>query len=163
LVCLLVAGICACQNRPAGHPQDKPQEAFPVLAVFMGCRPPAASVQLPHCPPGADRNCRDSFYWCQKPDGTRHGPWIRLFTSGEKSLQIEYKDGRRHGPWTQWHQNGRKWKRGTYHLGKEQGSYDGWYENGKQAYHHEYENAAASGHWIHWDQEGYKVEEATFH
>ena len=162
LLFLLVIGLCACRCQPADRLEDKPEGAFPVLAVFLGCRPPSANVELPRCPRGCSRACQGQFYWCQRPDGTRHGPWVRLFQSGEKSLQIGYIDGRRHGPWTQWYESGQEWKQGAYNLGKEHGSWNGWYRNGQKSYIHEYDNDAPTGRWIHWDEKGYKVEEATF-
>lgn len=162
LSCVLVAGLSACRHQPPDCIEDRPDGTFPVLAVFLGCSPPSASVELPDCPEGSTPACRGRFYWCQKPDGTRHGPWIRLFQGGAKSLQIDYRDGRRHGSWTQWYENGREWKTGEYHRGKARGSWDGWYRNRRRSYHHEYDNDRPAGHWIHWDEEGNRVEEANY-
>lgn len=159
---VLAAGIGACRCQSSADPADKPEDAFGVLAVFLGCRPPAANVELPRCPPKTSRACRGSYHWCQNPAGRREGPWIRLFSSGEVSLQIGYQDGRRHGPWSQWYPNGRKWKEGAYHRGKEHGSWNGWYKDGQQSYIHEYDNDEPTGHWIHWDEKGYIVDEETF-
>lgn len=159
---LLATLFAACRCQPSLVQEDKPGQAFPVLAVFLGCQAPAGDVELPGCPADSSRVCRGLFHWCQNPAGIRHGPWIRLFESGEISLRIEYADGRRHGPWTQWYPDGRKWKEGAYNRGKEHGSWNGWYKSGQQSYIHEYQNDAPTGHWIHWDEKGYKVDEATF-
>lgn len=157
-----VAVFIACRCQPSGFQEDKPGQAFPVLAVFLGCKPPSTAVALPECPAGSWRVCHGVFHWCRNPAGVRHGAWIRLFPNGEISLQIEYKDGQRHGPWTQWYPGGKKWKQGAYNRGKEHGSWNGWYPNGQQSYIHLYDNDAPVGHWIHWDEKGYKVDEATF-
>lgn len=162
LLFLIAAGLSACRCQPSDRLKDGPEDAFPVLAVFLGCQAPSAEVVLPECPPGFSRACQGHFHWCLNPASKVEGPWIRLFRNGEISLQIEYKDGLRHGSWIQWHPNGRKWKQGVYNQGKEHGSWRGWYRNGQQAYIHEYDNDAPTGHWIHWDEKGYKVEEATF-
>jgi hypothetical protein len=159
---VLALGFGACRCQSAADPADKPDDAFPVLAVFLGCQAPSAEVDLPECPADSTRVCQGLFHWCQSPAGSRHGPWIRLFPSGEISLRIGYEEGQRHGHWTQWYPDGRKWKEGVYNRGKEHGSWNGWYKNGQKSYVHRYDNDAPTGHWIHWDEKGYKVEEATF-
>lgn len=160
--CMLVAGLSACRCQPADRLEDKPEGAFPVLAVFLGCSPTSANAELPQCPEGSSPACQGQFYWCQKPDGTRHGSWIRWFPSGGKSLQIGYKDGKRHGAWTQWYASGLEWKRGVYNQGMAHGAWDGWYRNRQQSYHHEYDKDNPTGHWVHWDEKGNVVDEATF-
>jgi hypothetical protein len=161
-VCVLVASLSACRQKSYDNLGDKPNGAFLVLAVFIGCRPPSADVVLPECPQDSSRTCQERYYWCRRTDGARNGPWIRLSPGGERSLQIEYRDGRRHGFWTQWYESGQKWKTGEYNQGREHGCWDGWYRNRQQSYHHEYKNGYPSGHWTHWDEEGTKVEEATY-
>lgn len=44
--------------------------------------------------------------WCEKPDGTRHGPFIDWWENGQKKTAGLYKEGRRDGVWTFFRETG---------------------------------------------------------
>lgn len=44
--------------------------------------------------------------WCERTDGTRHGPYLDWWENGQKKAAGVYKDGRRDGTWTFFRETG---------------------------------------------------------
>ena len=152
----LFLGAAACQDRVSQvrEPDDNPMLAFSVLAIFKGCTPLAASLELPACPPGTSIICRSNEYWCELPDGRKHGFSYHLFPAGDKFVSLNYSHGLRQGCWTRWDRQGRKVRDGFYSQGRKEGFWKGWYANGQQHYLHQYKAGARQGKWVRWTADG---------
>ncbi|MBW1810887.1 MAG: hypothetical protein JRJ87_22030 [Deltaproteobacteria bacterium] len=128
--------------------------AFSVFAIFKGCTPLVAGLELPACPPDTSISCRSNEYWCELPDGRKHGFSLHLFPAGEKFVSLSYSYGKRHGWWKRWDSQGRKVRDGFYSQGGKEGYWKGWYPNGQQYYLHQYRAGARQGKWVRWTSDG---------
>lgn len=110
---------------------------LPVMLVLLTlCLGAAPKEQAdPPCPKGTVRRessteaTGESARWCEKPDGTRHGPASMSRhdpeTGEEESARGEYKDGKRHGFWKlETHEGGES---GHYDKGLKEGSWTEWF------------------------------------
>lgn len=146
-----------CDQAPGGPPGDDPARGWAVWSVFLGCQPLPAGAPVTvagACPPGAAPACRGRVHWCRSEDGARHGPWLRLHTSGGPDLLVHYRHGAGHGSWRQWYPGGGQMRSGGFLRGRKHGVWKGWYPDGRQAYHHVYDSGEPTGHWTHWDRAG---------
>lgn len=56
------------------------------------------------CPDGTDNRSAGMHEWCERTDGTRHGPAVmRLACNGVPTLHETYRDGELHGDRIEWH------------------------------------------------------------
>lgn len=62
-------------------------------------------------------------WFCAKPDGTRHGPFVTLFPNTAIEVRGTYKDGQLDGVWERAHPNGSIRESGTYVAGKKDGTW----------------------------------------
>lgn len=60
-------------------------------------------------------------WYCARPDGTRHGPFVTLFPDGSVEISGAYKDGTLDGPWQRKHPGGAIAEHGAYAAGKKTG------------------------------------------
>jgi antitoxin component YwqK of YwqJK toxin-antitoxin module len=60
-------------------------------------------------------------WYCVRPDGTQHGPFVTLFPDGSIELEGAYQDGALDGPWQRKHPSGAAAEQGTYAAGKKTG------------------------------------------
>jgi len=89
---------------------DAPPDAPP--APKLVCGDGTAPVPAPAPEP---------TWYCARPDGTRHGPFITLFPDGSIAIEGAYKDGALDGPWQRKHPRGAIAERGAYAAGKKIG------------------------------------------
>ena len=55
----------------------------------------------------------------------------KLYESGQKLFEGNYKNENKDGDWAWWHENGQLKKEGNYKDGEEDGKWTEWYENGQ--------------------------------
>lgn len=81
---------CGAVGRPwsasldAGEPLQCPPET-----MLVGAPPPVGTSA-----------------WCERVDGTRHGPFAEFFPLGGVRTQAEYREGRLEGVWQQYYEGG---------------------------------------------------------
>jgi uncharacterized protein len=99
--------------------------------------PPVAVAQAvdagpPDAPPAPKLVCGDGTapapapapeptWYCARPDGTKHGPFITLFPDGSIEIEGAYRDGALEGPWRRNHPGGAVAEQGAYAAGKKTG------------------------------------------
>jgi hypothetical protein len=128
---LLVSG-CAARAVPTSPPRHQPGELAWADAVrAMPCpagtdlwllnarniaqpaaRPPEAVYQrgpegemyVLQCQPGYRCLVRPVAAWCQRTDGTEHGPYMEWYEDErtQRAVGGEFIDGQEHGRWTHW-------------------------------------------------------------
>jgi len=59
------------------------------------------------CPAGTALRTAERDGWCERPDGTRHGPLWSRHRSGALATHGTAVEGRLEGTWREWHPNGR--------------------------------------------------------
>jgi hypothetical protein len=95
-ILLVVVVLIGCRCQPSSFQEDKPGQAFPVLAVFLGCQTPAGDVELPGCPAGSSLVCQG------------------LYKSGQRSYVHEYDNDAPTGRWIHWDEKGYKVEEATF-------------------------------------------------
>lgn len=139
-----------CELRP-GHADGVPLAQQPVIL------PDGIEVE---CPAGtALAGDKRTSAWCEKPDGTRHGPlraWDRA--TGRLLQATRYVDGVEHGLRQRWHDNGRLQSRSALEHGVTVGVAEGWHDNGRPSYRED----TGSGLIEWWRPDGTKFKEARF-
>jgi uncharacterized protein len=93
---------------------------------------PALDAAVPDAPPVPKLVCDDGTapapapapeptWYCARPDGTKHGPFVTLFPDGSIEIEGTYKDGALDGPWQRKHPGGGSAEQGAYAAGKKTG------------------------------------------
>lgn len=62
-------------------------------------------------------------WFCARPDGTRHGPFVTLFPDGSIEIRGTYRDGQLDGAWERMHPNGSVRESGLYAAGMKDGTW----------------------------------------
>lgn len=113
----------ACGSGPAS-PKGGPAE--PPTVVGEAQRDAAVDEIAP--PPrlacSGDTNAipgDDASWHCARADGTRHGPFVRLYPDGSIEVSGAYIDGALDGTWERRHPTGTVAERGAYAAGKKDG------------------------------------------
>jgi serine/threonine-protein kinase len=90
--------------------------------------PPAdpAPSKVPSSVPMPGMDCTDGTHivrdtlqmWCANNEGVRNGRYIRLFASGKKAEEGEYRAGKKHGRWVEFYEQGGErsrveWRKGV--------------------------------------------------
>lgn len=78
------------------------------------CDPPSEPAPAPAPEP---------TWYCTRPDGTRHGPFLTLFPDASIEIRGSYKDGALDGAWERRHPDGSVRETGTYVAGKQDGTW----------------------------------------
>lgn len=101
--------------------------------------------------------------WCQKPDGTRYGPWTWWYGEGRPVSQGAYDvNGEPDGEWVGWHENGKRKMQGAYRAGKQHGRWTMWYESGAPSTDIRFVDGVRQGKWTWWYETGTKAGEGEF-
>lgn len=69
--------------------------------------------------------------YCEKPDGTKHGPALGWSQYGELLMSLTYRDGREHGTTTSWYSGGQKESEIDHQDGRRHGPFKSWHRNGQ--------------------------------
>ncbi len=56
--------------------------------------------------------------WCERKNGTRHGPFTELRENGTLFKTGQYHNNRKTGAWTLYHPSGRRMEEATYEAGE---------------------------------------------
>ncbi len=101
--------------------------------------------------------------WCEKPDGTRNGPWTWWYNDDQMLSHGEYDgEGKPHGVWVAWHSNGNRKMHGEYVHGQKQGRWTMWHENGEPSTNIQFEAGVQNGEWVWWYESGNKAGQGEF-
>ncbi|HLL25168.1 MAG TPA: hypothetical protein VK427_23700, partial [Kofleriaceae bacterium] len=65
----------------------------------------------------------DPTWFCARPDGTRHGPFVSVFPDGTPEITGRYTDGALDGAWERRHPSGALAETGTYVAGQKNGTW----------------------------------------
>ena len=60
-------------------------------------------------------------WFCARPSGVKHGPFLTLFPTDEIQIEGRYKDGKLDGAWTRHYPGGAIAESGTYVAGRKNG------------------------------------------
>ena len=94
----------------------------------------------------------DPTWFCARPDGTRHGPFITLFPDGTPEITGAYKDGALDGDWERRRATGSTVETGSYAAGQKSGHWRMLGPTG--AVLGEYDMQAGTGTEQHWLDDG---------
>ena len=98
-------------------------------------------------------------WFCGKPDGTRHGPFMTLFPDGTVQISGRYADGKLDGAWQRNYPGGALAEEGTYLAGKKHGHWRQLSPTG--AVLGEYDMKAGTGTEKYWFEDGKLYSERT--
>lgn len=132
-----------------------------MVAIDAGV-PDAPELPKLACDPGtslAIARPPDPTWFCARPDGTRHGPFVTMFPDGSTEVAGAYKDGVLDGPWERRNVAGAVVETGSYAAGLKSGRWRMMSSAG--AVLGEYEMAAGTGTEMHWLDDGTLYSERT--
>lgn len=141
---------------------------IPALALATAC---GASTHawingVGDCPAGTarsqDSDIMPTSWWCERPDGTMHGPTASVHDNGRNEHLGQYRNGRRHGRWVTFDANGGKIAEMSYRNGVRQGEWLSWYDDGARMQQHRYADGKRHGTWIEWWESGATRERRQF-
>ncbi len=122
---LVLTWTAACgsgSTTPKGAPVEPPPAT---VAQALDAGPPdAPPVPKLVCEEGtapAPAPAPEPTWYCARPDGTKHGPFVTLFPDGSTEIEGTYKDGALDGPWQRKHPGGATAEQGAYAAGKKTG------------------------------------------
>jgi antitoxin component YwqK of YwqJK toxin-antitoxin module len=98
-------------------PVPQPDAGLP--AILGAPEPPKLA-----CEPGTSAMpapAPEPTWFCGRPDGTRHGPFVTLYPDGTNQLLGAYRDGKLDGAWQRYYPGGSLAEEGTYAAGKKDG------------------------------------------
>jgi antitoxin component YwqK of YwqJK toxin-antitoxin module len=114
------------------------------------------------CDPGTELAVArppDPTWYCARPDGTRHGPFVTLFPDGTSEITGAYKDGALDGAWQRRRPAGSVVEVGSYAAGQKSGHWRMLGPGG--AVLGEYDLRAGTGTEIRWLDDGTLYSERT--
>lgn len=178
IVSLVVLGVaCAKKKRTSedevpvtGSPEALAQHDALITAHCDGSlagkeRVEAAAAQLaPQCPPGTAVVVEESacgyVIGCYRPDNTKHGRYLYLFTLGIPHVEGSYVDGKQDGVWRQRAIDGREL--GTFTMDHGTGTAIYWADDGKKILEIPYLEGRRHGKEVFWLPDGRKIMEVTW-
>lgn len=117
---VLVASL-GCRRNHASDPPAAPAAPAPAITC-----PAGASVRG-DVPPRADRT------WCERDDGTMHGPVVAFFDDGRHRLEGGYEAGVKHGTWRTFFADGTRRSEEHYERGVPTGTWATFFADGTPA------------------------------
>jgi len=177
------------------HALRKSTVGVPFLLLFLNLpwvhAEDSGSMQTPKCPAGAKWvgiAPPDGFaQGCERPDGSKDGPFVIWHKNGQESDEGNYKEGKLNGPYSSWYENGAKkkqgeyqdeqltgvWKRwsesgqlldsGAWKAGVPTGTWTFWYGNGNKKSEGDFADGKEEGQWNYWYENGKTKERGNFH
>jgi antitoxin component YwqK of YwqJK toxin-antitoxin module len=109
------------------EPPPPPPRTVELVEVAVDAGVPDAP-EPPHlaCGPGTAAELArppDPTWFCARPDGARHGPFVTLFPDGSIAISGGYKDGALDGPWERHRETGQVIETGGYAAGQKTGTW----------------------------------------
>jgi hypothetical protein len=140
LLLLALLGASCTKPKPAlvcDGPTTMPYESEPC--------PPGTAVMSHRCP-------LDTCRHCEKPDGTREGPFLTWYTT---EMHVEVIPDK-HGRWGNYskHVRGRLQEAGWFKNGIRNGLFVRWYQNGNRALEATYCNGVVREPVLRWSEQG---------
>ena len=132
------------------------------LGLLLACGPPKVPAR-PSGAPAALACAEDTRevlrsgheQWCERDDGSRHGPYQEWGPGLVLLVKGAFHDGRRAGTWTEWHPNGALKSEGSYGgIGLRSGRWAWWYDDGKPQAEGAYDGGREHGAWVWWYPNG---------
>jgi len=126
VVCILTSA-AACGSGPSSPraaPQEPPPPHTAQLVVIDAAVPDAPEPPKPTCEAGTTllvARAPEPTWFCAKPDGTRHGPFMTVFPDGQPEITGAYKDGLLDGAWQRRGVTGTVIEAGSYAAGQKSG------------------------------------------
>jgi antitoxin component YwqK of YwqJK toxin-antitoxin module len=126
---LILTSATACGSGPSA-PKAAPREPPPPpprtveLVPIDAAIPDAPEPPRLACDPGtalALARAPDPTWYCARPDGKRHGPFVTVFPDGTPEVTGAYRDGALDGPWQRHRPGGSVIETGSYAAGQKTG------------------------------------------
>jgi antitoxin component YwqK of YwqJK toxin-antitoxin module len=156
----ILTSATACGSGPS-VPRAAPREPPPPpvrtvewIEVDAGV-PDAPEPPRLACEPGTEPQVArppDPTWYCARPGGTRHGPFVTLFPDGSVEIAGGYRDGALDGPWERHRPTGPVIEAGSYAAGLKSGRWRVFGPDG--ALLGEYEMSAGTGTERWWLDDG---------
>jgi uncharacterized protein len=129
----ILTSTAACGSGPAApraaprEPPPPPPRTVELVEIQIDAGVPDAPEppQLA-CEPGTAAELArppDPTWYCARPDGTRHGPFVTLFPDGSIAITGGYKGGALDGPWERHRETGAVIETGSYAAGQKTGTW----------------------------------------
>lgn len=164
VVCVLTSA-AACGSGPSSPkaaPQEPPPPHTAQLVEIDAAVPDAPELPAVACEPGTTLEIArppEPTWFCAKPDGTRHGPFITVFPDGKPEISGAYRDGLLDGAWQRRGVTGAVIETGSYAAGQKSGRWRMLSAAG--AVLGEYDMRAGTGTEKHWLDDGTLYRERT--
>jgi hypothetical protein len=143
----------ACSGSDSSAPVPDPAPAAPKAAEIA-------------CPEGTaletGQTAKGTEYWCDR-GGMMHGPYLRLYPSGQRAVKGRYDNNLPDGDWIWWHDNETEAQKGKYVKGKQTGPWTWWHPNGHRAEEGDFLAGRKAGQWVSWFESGVKKDEGIYH
>jgi antitoxin component YwqK of YwqJK toxin-antitoxin module len=146
---IVLCAMVAITSRDAAADQKLPPLRCPAGTVARQQRPPPVKDMIIKSPePSAEQ-------LCARPDGTRHGPYVKWWRASVKALEGGYRDGLEDGPWTSYSEDGKKTGESEMRGGKSNGRTTLYYPGGRtKMWEGSYRDGLEDGESRQWDEEG---------
>lgn len=119
---LAIALAISCAHRGGSVPAEHARED---AAAPVAC--PSGTRLRGAAPPTGDR------VWCERDDGSLHGPVAQWFRGGQRRLTGEYRDGSKHGTWSSAYASGKPRSEEHWRGGQPTGTWVTYFEDGTRS------------------------------
>lgn len=143
-------------------PQEPPPLPAVQVVVIDAAVPDAPEQPKLLCDSGTELAVApppEPTWYCAKPDGTRHGPFVTLFPDGSPEITGAYQDGLLDGAWQRRGVTGAVVETGSYAAGQKSGRWQMTSAAGEPL--GAYEMTAGTGTEMHWLDDGTLYSERT--
>jgi len=162
---LVLTSAAACGSG-SSSPKTAPQEPAPPhtaqLVVPDAAVPDAPEAPSLACEPGTTlevARAPEPTWFCARPDGARHGPFVTVFPDGQPEITGAYKDGLLDGAWQRHGVTGAIVETGSYAAGQKTGRWQ--MTSAAGAGLGGYDMRAGTGTEKHWLEDGTLYRERT--
>lgn len=107
----------------------------------------------------SSRTQYDLKQWCEKTDGTAHGPFRAWYETGVKMMEARYEDGKLQGKIVRWHRNGQKEMDAQYVNGMIEGKVTIWEIGGHKVFEGDFKGNRFHGKYRSFHETGRKWKE----
>ena len=123
----ILTSAAACGSGPSSPkaaPQEPPPPHTAQLVEIDAAVPDAPGEPALACEPGTRpvlARAPEQTWFCARPDGARHGPFVTVFPDGKPEIEGAYRDGVLDGPWQRRGVAGAVVETGSYAAGQKTG------------------------------------------
>jgi antitoxin component YwqK of YwqJK toxin-antitoxin module len=161
----ILTSAAACGSGPTSPkaaPQEPPPPHTAQLVEIDAAVPDAPGEPALACEPGTRpqlARAPEPTWFCAKPDGARHGPFVTVFPDGKPEIEGAYRDGALDGPWQRRGVTGAVVETGSYAAGQKTGRWQALSTTG--ALLGDYDMRAGTGTEQRWLDDGTLYSERT--